>query len=186
MTQGRQSPSLIGFALKRTPWRSGTITVTHPAVQRRQRPNGPQIPAQTFVHKCNPSRLRRPSLDTLSLSMGLLDKIKDKVSSSSSGQAHFAPPSAPPSSADIPRYRKQRGVNLGAWFVQEPFFNSDVFRNAEQPKGSDLDIAKGKDAKAILERHWDSWITDEDWKWIRERGFNSVRIPVGGMWCYPR
>ncbi|GFZ42614.1 hypothetical protein JCM24511_00331 [Saitozyma sp. JCM 24511] len=111
--------------------------------------------------------------------MGLLDKIKDKVSSSSSGQAHFAPPSAPPSSADIPRYRKQRGVNLGAWFVQEPFFNSDVFRNAEQPKGSDLDIAKGKDAKAILERHWDSWITDEDWKWIKERGFNSVRIPIG-------
>ena len=53
-----------------------------------------------------------------------------------------------------------------------------VFQEAAKPKQSDLDVAKGKDAKRILEEHWDSWITDEDWKWMKEHGYNSVRIPV--------
>lgn len=39
------------------------------------------------------------------------------------------------------------------------------------------DIAKGG-GKEALERHWDSWITEEDWKWIVDKGFNTVRLPV--------
>lgn len=53
-----------------------------------------------------------------------------------------------------------------------------VFREAAKPKQSDLDAAKGGNAKAILEEHWDTWIRDEDWKWIKDHGYNSVRIPV--------
>jgi len=41
-----------------------------------------------------------------------------------------------------------------------------------------LDVALGKDAKYILEDHWNNWITETDWEWIKERGFNAVRIPV--------
>jgi len=33
-------------------------------------------------------------------------------------------------------------------------------------------------AKHILEKHWDTWITEEDWAWMAERGINTVRIPV--------
>ena len=40
-----------------------------------------------------------------------------------------------------------------------------------------LDIAKGG-GKQALELHWDSWISEEDWKWIVDRGFNTVRLPV--------
>lgn len=42
-----------------------------------------------------------------------------------------------------------------------------------------LDIANGSNAKTILERHWDSWITDDDWKWIVDHGYNTVRLPIG-------
>jgi aryl-phospho-beta-D-glucosidase BglC (GH1 family) len=41
-----------------------------------------------------------------------------------------------------------------------------------------MDVAQGGNAKAILEEHWDDWIKDEDWNWIKEHGYNSVRIPV--------
>lgn len=117
--------------------------------------------------------------------MGLLDKVKDKLnaqsssSSTSSDHPFPAPPPVQPLGPDlIPRYRKQRGVNLGSWFVLEKWIAPGPFRNAASPGESDLDIAKGRDAKAILEQHWDSWIKDEDWRWIKERGYNSVRIPV--------
>ncbi len=79
---------------------------------------------------------------------------------------------------EIYRYRKQRGVNLGSWFVQERWICEDTFRYAESPRQSDLDIARGTNAKEVLEGHWDTWIEEEDWRWLRERGFNSVRIPV--------
>lgn len=53
-----------------------------------------------------------------------------------------------------------------------------VFRDAADPGQSDLDVAKGSNAKSNLEQHWDTWITDQDWQWIVDRGFNTVRIPV--------
>jgi hypothetical protein len=111
--------------------------------------------------------------------MGILGKIRNKMSSS---QATFAPSQFHPlTPANIPRYRKQRGVNLGAWFVQEDWISWSPFRNAAQPGRSDLDIVRGGDAKRILEEHWDSWMTEDDWGWIKERGFNCVRLPVSGV-----
>jgi len=66
----------------------------------------------------------------------------------------------------------------GSWFVLERWTADGPFRSAVQPAQSDLDVALGKDAKYILEDHWNNWITETDWKWIKERGFNAVRIPV--------
>ncbi|KAI0628657.1 glycoside hydrolase [Trametes polyzona] len=84
-----------------------------------------------------------------------------------------------PTEQDWYRYRKQRGVNLGSWFVQERWISDSPFRNAAAPAQSDLDIATGSDAKEILEHHWDTWITDADWAWLAEKGINTVRIPIG-------
>ena len=70
-------------------------------------------------------------------------------------------------------------MNLGSWFVLEGWMApSSVFREAVKPKQSDMDVAKGGNAKIILEEHWDNWIKDEDWTWIKDHGYNSVRIPV--------
>jgi hypothetical protein len=58
---------------------------------------------------------------------------------------------------------------------------NSVFREAVKPKSSDMDVAQGGNAKAILEEHWDSWMRDEDWNWIKDHGYNSVRIPVSAL-----
>ena len=119
--------------------------------------------------------------------MGFLNKISSKIdnlnNSSGSGRSDPTfppgPQPQPPNPSLIPRYRKQRGVNLGSWFVLEGWMApSSVFREAAKPRQSDLDVVKGGNAKAILEEHWDNWITDEDWAWIKDHGYNSVRIPV--------
>jgi glucan 1,3-beta-glucosidase len=122
--------------------------------------------------------------------MGLLNKITNKVGNLNTGgsnaQSSFnfpaGPQAQPPNPSLIPRYRKQRGVNLGSWFVLEGWMApSSVFREAVKPRSSDMDVAQGGNAKAILEEHWDSWIGDEDWNWIKDHGYNSVRIPVS-LW----
>ena len=99
------------------------------------------------------------------------------------------------SEQDLYRYRKQRGVNLGisstyfnqpigadfvvgSWFVLEPWISPAPFRFAKAPAQCDLDVAHGSHAKEVLETHWDTWIVEEDWKWIKDRGINTVRIPV--------
>ncbi|WWC60250.1 uncharacterized protein I303_102816 [Kwoniella dejecticola CBS 10117] len=111
--------------------------------------------------------------------MGLFDKFKDQFHSSSPSydfpSAHQPIPLGPNA---VFRYRQQRGVNLGSWFSLERWICESVFRNAIQPGQSDFDVASGRDAKRVLEEHWDTWIGDDDWKWIRDKGFNSVRIPI--------
>ncbi|KLT45307.1 cytoplasm protein [Cutaneotrichosporon oleaginosum] len=112
--------------------------------------------------------------------MGFLDKLKDISKPTSSGQQHFQPaPSALPLEQSIKRYRKQRGVNLGSWFTTEDWLATELYKHALEPRGSDYDLARAPNAKALMEHHWDTWITDADWEWIRSRGFNSVRLPIG-------
>jgi aryl-phospho-beta-D-glucosidase BglC (GH1 family) len=33
----------------------------------------------------------------------------------------------------------------------------------------------------VFEEHWDSWIKEDDWAWIKEHGYNSVRLPVSDI-----
>ncbi|KAF9458536.1 glycoside hydrolase superfamily [Collybia nuda] len=79
----------------------------------------------------------------------------------------------------ILRFRKQRGVNLGSWFVLEHWITDDPFRCAHVPGQSDLDVVRGADARRILEEHWDTWIRETDFAWLAQRGVNTVRIPIG-------
>lgn len=66
----------------------------------------------------------------------------------------------------------------GSWFVLERWIAESPFREAHAPGQSDLDVAKGGHPKEILENHWDTWITTNDWDWLASIGINSVRIPV--------
>ncbi|KAF8196914.1 glycoside hydrolase [Mycena galopus ATCC 62051] len=81
--------------------------------------------------------------------------------------------------SSIYRFRKQRGVNLGSWFVLERWITDAPFGHAAPPAKSDLDVARGGNARSILEAHYDSWITEADFAWISDRGLNTVRIPIG-------
>ncbi|EDO15299.1 exoglucanase repeat family protein [Vanderwaltozyma polyspora DSM 70294] len=95
-----------------------------------------------------------------------------------------------------PEYRGQyKGINIGGWLVTEPYITPSLYENAmdlAKKKGSNVTIineytlceALGyDDAKELLDNHFKSWITEEDFKKISEEGFNYVKIPIG-YWAW--
>jgi aryl-phospho-beta-D-glucosidase BglC (GH1 family) len=69
--------------------------------------------------------------------------------------------------------------NAGSWFVLERWISDVPFQSAYEPGQSDLDVARGANARQTLEMHWNTWVKDSDWPWFVEKGINTVRIPVG-------
>lgn len=57
-----------------------------------------------------------------------------------------------------------------------------IFQNLD---GSVVDewtlCEKVPNASDILRKHWDSWVSLQDFQKIKEAGFNTVRIPIGCM-----
>lgn len=83
----------------------------------------------------------------------------------------------------LPGSDKIRGVNLGSQFIIEPWMASDEFTSmgcgglndewsCVQKLGQDA-------ADAAFQKHWDTWITQDDISQIKSLGLNTVRIPVG-------
>ncbi|KAJ3726080.1 glycoside hydrolase superfamily [Lentinula raphanica] len=94
----------------------------------------------------------------------------------------YVEPFAPydPIRASVFRYRQQQSVNLGAWFVQEQWMVPSVFECAAEPKIAEIDIANGGcNPQAILEEHWDTFITQQDFNYLASIGINTVRLPIG-------
>jgi len=76
-------------------------------------------------------------------------------------------------------FQKFRGVNLGGWLVLERWMVPGVYRGTDAPDEYSLCLALGDRAKARLDQHRETFITAEDFRWIKECGLNAVRLPVG-------
>jgi glucan 1,3-beta-glucosidase len=79
---------------------------------------------------------------------------------------------------------KVRGVNLGGWFVLEPWITPSLFEPWANGGGVvdeyTFTKALGKGtAQSQLNAHWGSWITEADFQEIASFGLNHVRIPIG-------
>jgi glucan 1,3-beta-glucosidase len=74
---------------------------------------------------------------------------------------------------------KLRGVNLGGWLVLERWMVGDVYRGTEAPDEYTLCSELGDQAKSRLNQHRETFITAEDFRWIKKCGLNAVRLPVG-------
>jgi glucan 1,3-beta-glucosidase len=72
-----------------------------------------------------------------------------------------------------------RGVNLGAWLVLEKWMVPGMYRGTEAEDEYNLCLALGSDAKRRLDEHRETFITAEDFRWIKNCGLNAVRLPVG-------
>jgi glucan 1,3-beta-glucosidase len=82
------------------------------------------------------------------------------------------------------------GVNIGGWLVLEPYITPSLF---EAFGGSDDSKPKdeyhfcqchGKEnALNVLQNHWSTFITENDFQQISEKGLNFVRIPIG-YWAF--
>ena len=75
---------------------------------------------------------------------------------------------------------KLHGVNLGGWLVLEKWIKPSLFAGQTAEDEYSLSQALGKEkAAALLQKHRESWITADDFKWLAAHGINSVRLPVG-------
>ncbi|KAK8864468.1 hypothetical protein IAR55_001718 [Kwoniella newhampshirensis] len=80
---------------------------------------------------------------------------------------------------------KVRGVNLGGWFILEnwmmpSFFETDDLANTYINDEWTYCEVLGKDeCLHRLEKHWDSYITEDDFKRFANYSLNTVRIPMG-------
>ena len=79
---------------------------------------------------------------------------------------------------------KVRGVNLGGWFVLEPWITPSIFNDWADSKTVVDEYTYtqtlGKDAASSqLTNHWNTWITQDDFNQIAAAGLNHVRIPIG-------
>ncbi|CAK9438688.1 uncharacterized protein LODBEIA_P29120 [Lodderomyces beijingensis] len=82
-----------------------------------------------------------------------------------------------------------RGLNLGGWFVLEPYITPSLFGTWLFPQNTPVDEYHftqqlGKEAaKNVLNQHWSTWITENDFKEFSKQGINTVRIPIG-YWAF--
>ena len=72
-----------------------------------------------------------------------------------------------------------KGVNLGGWFVLEKWMTPSLFEGLDAVDETTFCLELGEKAETRLKKHWETFITEDDFKWIREVGLNSVRIPIG-------
>ncbi|KAG7836777.1 hypothetical protein KL942_004695 [Ogataea angusta] len=115
----------------------------------------------------------------------MFDKLKNKLSSD-------FPAVSTPSQIDrrtVYRYRQNFGVNFGSVFVLEKYMFDSLFGNTEY----ELDAVKmnvqqkGVDeTRKLFEAHWTGYCTDDDWNWLKSKGVQSVRLPIGYWAVDPR
>ncbi|KAF5323381.1 hypothetical protein D9611_005596 [Ephemerocybe angulata] len=83
--------------------------------------------------------------------------------------------------------QKIRGVNLGGWLVLEPWITPTLFDITGDSRIIDeytyCQYQDKTKAAAALKVHWDTWITEQDFKDIAAAGLNHVRIPIG-YWAF--
>lgn len=82
------------------------------------------------------------------------------------------------------------GVNLGGWLVTEPWITPSIFEKIDLMYGSiPLDeyslclFLTQSTCRKYLEPHWQSFITEEDFREIATLNLNLVRIPIG-YWAF--
>ncbi|OAX40065.1 glycoside hydrolase family 5 protein [Rhizopogon vinicolor AM-OR11-026] len=83
--------------------------------------------------------------------------------------------------------QKVRGVNLGGWLVLEPWITPSIFKDTGNSDIVDEwtfgQLQDYNTAKAALQDHWSSWITEKDFEAIAAAGLNHVRLPIG-YWAF--
>ncbi|MDR2550256.1 MAG: glycoside hydrolase family 5 protein [Desulfobulbus sp.] len=75
---------------------------------------------------------------------------------------------------------KLRGVNLGGWLVLEKWITPSLFAGLRATDETSYCAELGEvEATRRLHRHWDTFITRDDFAWLARAGVNAVRLPIG-------
>ncbi|MDG4474836.1 glycoside hydrolase family 5 protein [Thiovibrio frasassiensis] len=75
---------------------------------------------------------------------------------------------------------KLRGVNLGGWLVLEKWITPSLFEGLNATDETSYCVELGEaEATRRLHQHWNTFITRDDFAWLKSAGINAVRLPVG-------
>lgn len=79
-----------------------------------------------------------------------------------------------------PHGLKLRGVNLGGWLVLEKWITPSLFAGLQATDETSYCVELGEaEATRRLHHHWQTFITRDDFAWLRRVGINAVRLPIG-------
>ena len=70
-----------------------------------------------------------------------------------------------------------RGVNLGGWLVAERWITPSLFAGTDAH--DEYTLSETAEGRERLRTHHQAFLTEEDFRWIRDNGLDIVRIPVG-------
>lgn len=70
-----------------------------------------------------------------------------------------------------------RGVNLGGWLVLERWMTPSLFEGTDAP--DEYTFSQLPDAAEKIRHHHESFITEEDFRWLALHDITAVRIPLG-------
>lgn len=73
-----------------------------------------------------------------------------------------------------------RGVNLGGWLVLEKWITPSLFTGLKAVDETSYCVELGEaEATRRLHHHWNTFITRDDFAWLKRAGINAVRLPLG-------
>jgi aryl-phospho-beta-D-glucosidase BglC (GH1 family) len=114
--------------------------------------------------------------------MPLFDKLKT-IGEDIKPAGPAAPVGKPPDKKSIYRNRYNFGVNFGSLFLLEKFIFHQFFINDTNTEFDAISAyikEHGEEkTRSDLENHWNSYVTDDDWNWLKSKGVTGIRIPVG-------
>lgn len=72
-----------------------------------------------------------------------------------------------------------RGVNLSGWFIPEPWVTPSLFAATGASTDAELQENLGTvEYNERIRQHYETFITEEDFRRMSSIGLNAVRIPV--------
>lgn len=74
-----------------------------------------------------------------------------------------------------------KGVNLGGWLIAEKWMTPTLFAGTDAVDEYSLSQTKG--AKNKIEKHRETFITGDDFKWLAKHNFKYIRLPIG-YWIF--
>lgn len=80
-----------------------------------------------------------------------------------------------------PMTTQLQGVNLGGWLVLEKWLTPGIFASTDAKDEYSLSQTSG--GKKLIETHRNTFITEQDFKWLHSKGIEFVRLPVG-YWLF--
>jgi len=70
-----------------------------------------------------------------------------------------------------------RGVNLGGWLVVEKWMTPSLF--AGTTAHDQYSLVRSPGSATRLQAHYETFITEEDFMWLKKHSINAVRVPIG-------